>query len=162
MWGPQEGTRASCCPVPSFLLFLVLVVPGANQAVRQAEQADRGPRVPAVWAEGRAQQQGQGEEGRTGARRTGYQSHLQPRGSGAGSWLCSATWRLEGSCRWKVTPGPRRNHRHINHWPSFAAVLFSAYSGPSDPPQSSRRGEREEGQPAPPPIPNWGYLLARS
>lgn len=57
--------------------------------------------------------------------RTGYQTpSKRPR---AGSWLCSATWGLEGNCRWKVTPGAR-SRRNINHWLSVCSrFIFSIF-----------------------------------
>lgn len=90
--------------------------------------------MPGVWAEGRQATAAGPRREREGSRQAWLPNPPPaPGGPRAGSWLCSATWGLEGSCGWKVTPGPRRNHRHINHWLSVAAVLFSAHSGPGDP-----------------------------
>ena len=143
--GQSEGPQGRA---PTFCLALGYA--GDNQGRgpdRRASGADR------LGSQGACRAGRRAELGRRVGARRGCQNPPQAP-TGAGSWLCSATWRPEGSCGRKVTLGLERSRSHgpvTLGGRCFISSIFLTW-GPSTVQQE--RDRRDGGQPVPASIPN--------
>lgn len=151
------GKRRPAPWLPLFVLHLVMLetTRDGDPTGGRAERTGWGHSVLAGRAEGRpAAPAGPSWEdwwARSGAAKT---TPRPPPPPGAGSWLCSATWRPEGSCGPKVTLGLERSRAHepvTLGGRCFISSIFLTW-GPSTVQQE--RDRRDGGQPVPASIPN--------
>lgn len=111
--GPQGHAGKAAPPAPWLPLFVLhLVVLETNQGRGPDRRASRAGRLGSQSACGAGRRQAdhsrRAKLGRLVGARRGCQNP-PPAPLGAGSWLCSATWRLERSCGRKVTLGLERS-----------------------------------------------------
>lgn len=155
--GPQGrvGQAPPGALAPTFCLALGYA--GDNQGRgpdRRASGADRlGSQGACRAGRRQAGRTSRAELGRLVGAKRGCQNPPPPP-PGAGSWLCSATWRPEGSCGPKVTLGLERSRAHepvTLGGRCFISSIFLTW-GPSTVQQE--RDRRDGGQPVPASIPN--------